>query len=180
VPNGVELIAYVDHLVRAWIRFDDQKRAESILRRRGDKERLPDRDELSYAEESEWPRDSKGKARDPWAKQLFCPLIAVNDGKLVTFVTGSVGGRIAIGKLCDAFLNNDRRRPIVKLDVSSFKSKEYGEIASPAFQIIGYEDEPAEQPPEPTSAPSAEVTALPANKPKTKKAKAEFDDEIPY
>jgi hypothetical protein len=180
-PDGVEFVAYIDHLVKGWIRFDDQKVAERILVRRGDKQRLPEREDLSYAEESDWPRDSKGKPRDPWAKQFFVPLLAVNDGKLVTFVTGSIGGRIAVGKLCDAFLNNDRKRPIIKLDISSFKSKEYGKVDSPAFQIVGYEDEPAEQPPppsDPTTTPPPAVAALPAKK--SKKHGKDFDDEIPY
>jgi hypothetical protein len=44
--------------------------------------------------------------------------------------------------------------------------------------IIGYEDEPIEQPPTQESVPAA---ALPAtNKTKTKKGKSDFDDEIPY
>jgi hypothetical protein len=182
VPDGVEFVAYVDHLVRGWIRFDDQKVAERILVRRGDRQRLPEREDLSYAEESEWPRDSKGKARDPWVKQFFVPLLNTNDEKLVTFVTGSVGGRIAVGKLCDAFLNNDRKRPIIKLDISSFKSKEYGKVESPAFQIIGYEETPAEQPtapPDPTTTPPPAVAALPAKK-KTKKGNGDMDDEIPF
>jgi hypothetical protein len=180
VPDGAEFIACVDHLVRGWIRFDDQKLVERILVRRGDKQRLPDRDELSYVEEHEWPRDKKGKARDPWVKQFFVPLLAVNDGKLVTFITGTVGGRIAIGKLCDAFLNNDRKRPIIKLDVSSFNSKEYGKVESPAFQIIGHEDEPAEQPPPPpdlTTTPPLAVAALTAKK---GNKRGDMDDEIPF
>jgi hypothetical protein len=178
VPDGIELVACVDHIVRGWIRWDDQKAAERILVRRGDRQRLPDRDELSYAEESDWPCDTRGKKRDPWQKQFYLPMINMSDGKLVTFVTPSVGGKIAIGKLCDAFLNNDRRRPIVKLDAGSFKSKEYGKVDSPAFLIIGYEDEPIEQPPTQESVPAA---ALPAtNKTKTKKGKSDFDDEIPY
>jgi hypothetical protein len=181
VPDDVEFVAYPDHLIRAWIRFEDEKVVERILVRRGDKKSFPERDELSYAEENDWPADSKGKRRDPWGKQLYLPLLSTNDGKIVTFVTGSVGGKIAIGKLCDAFLNNDRRRPIVKLDVSSFKSKEHGKIVSPAFQIIAYEDEPAEQPPpppDPTTTPLA-VTP-PVNKVKTKKNSNGMDDEIPF
>jgi hypothetical protein len=126
-----------------------------------------------------WPRDSKGKPRDPWTKQFFVPLISVNDGKLVTFVTPSVGGRIAIGKLCDAFLNNDRRRPIIKLDTSSFKSKEYGKVDSPAFQIVGYEDQPAEQPPMPESTSVQTLpTTPPTKKPKKGDGRGDMDDEI--
>ena len=30
VPDGAEFVACVDHLVRGWIRFDDQKVAERI------------------------------------------------------------------------------------------------------------------------------------------------------
>jgi hypothetical protein len=82
---------------------------------------LPEREDLSFAEEDEWPRDGKGARRDPWSKQFFVPLLNVNDGSVVTFVTGTVGGRIAVGKLCDAYLSNDRKRPIVTLDVSTFK-----------------------------------------------------------
>ena len=148
VTAGAEFVACVDHLVRGWIRFDDQKVAERILVRRSEKKQLPERDDLSFADESEWPRDNKGVPRDPWVKQFFIPLLSTNDGKLVTFVTGSVGGRIAVGKLCDAFLNNERRRSIVKLDVSSFKSKDYGKVDSPAFRVIGFDEKPAEEPPE--------------------------------
>jgi hypothetical protein len=182
VPDGAEFVACVDHLVQGWIRFDDQKVVERILVRRSDKQRLPKREDLTYAEESDWPRDSKGKARDPWVIQFYVPLLAVNDEKLVTFVTGSIGGRIAVGKLCDAFLNNNRKRPIIKLDISSFKSKEYGKVDSPAFQIVGYEDEPAEQPPpppDPTTTPLPTAAALPVKK-KTKKGNGDMDDEIPF
>jgi hypothetical protein len=180
VPAGTEFVVHIDHLVRGWIRFEDKKVVERILVRRGDKQRLPDRDDLSYASENDWPRDSKGKPRNPWAKQFFVPLLTVNDGKLVTFVTGSVGGRIAVGKLCDAFLSTERKRPIIKLDIGSFKSKEYGEVDSPAFQIVGYEDEPAEQsppPPDPTTTPPPTVAALPAKK---SKKRGDMDDEIPF
>jgi hypothetical protein len=36
-------------------------------------------------------------------------------------------------------LKNSRARPVVKLDVGSFRSKEYGNIPAPAFQIVGFE-----------------------------------------
>ena len=120
-----------------WVRFDNQRVAERILKRPGDKRRLPDRDELSMADKSEWPLDSKGVAKDPWVKQHYLPLID-GDGALVTFVSGSVGGKLAIGKLCSAYLKN-KARPIVKLDVGSFRSKEYGAIPAPDFNIVGFE-----------------------------------------
>ena len=69
------------------------------------------------------------------------------DGALVTFISGSVGGRIATGKLCQSFLKN-KARPIVKLDVGSFRSKDYGTISSPEFSIVGFEGVEAEDTPE--------------------------------
>jgi hypothetical protein len=181
VPAGTEFIVHIDHLVRGWIRFEDKKVVERILLRRDDRKQLPDREDLSYASQDDWPRDSKGVRRDPWAKQFFVPLLSVNDGTVVTFVTGTVGGRIAVGKLCDVFLNNDRKRPIVTLDVSDFKTKDYGTVESPSFKIISFEDEPAEPPPTPESVPPTAATTvkvLPAKK--AKKSNNDMDDTIPF
>jgi hypothetical protein len=181
VPASTKLIVHIDHLVRGWIRFDDRKVVERILLRRGDKKKLPDREDLSYAEESDWPCDSRGRARDPWSKQFFVPMVNVNDGSVVTFITGTVGGRIAVGKLCDAFLNNDRKRPIVTLDVSDFKTKDYGTVDCPSFKVIGFEDEPAEPPPTPESTPTALPEPATAPAKKTKKSSSNgMDDEIPF
>ena len=182
VPMGTAYIAGVDQLVRGWIRFEDKKRAESILRRRKEGA-LPERDELSYTDKSDWPLDGKGIPRDPWEKQYYLPLLPVDDdGELVTYVTSSVGGRIAVGKLCDVFLSNRRCRPIVALDVSSFKSKDYGDVISPAFKVVEFEQDPAE--PEPTgpalaSAPAAKIALA---KPQSKKAAfgEDLDDSVPF
>jgi hypothetical protein len=136
-PAGAEFIAAPEAVVIGWVRFDDKKVAERILKRPGDKRRLPDRDELSMADKSTWPLDGKGLPKDPWVRQHYLPLID-GDGALVTFVSGSVGGKLAIGKLCSAYLKN-KARPIVKLDVGSFRSKEYGAIPAPDFNIVGFE-----------------------------------------
>jgi hypothetical protein len=149
--DTTEFIAHVDSLVVGWIRFDDKKVAERILLRRGEQKRLPDRDELSFADKAEWPLDTKGVARDPWVKQHYLPLLDTKDGALVTFVSGTVGGRIAVGKLCDLYLKT-RQRPVIGLDVGYFKSKEFGKVAAPAFRMIGYEDAIPAGSPEPVIA----------------------------
>jgi hypothetical protein len=95
---GAEFVAAPEDVVLGWVRFDDKKVAERILKRRGDKRRLPDRDELSMADPAEWPIDGKGQRKDCWVKQVYLPMLDENGG-LVTFVTSSVGGRIAVGKL---------------------------------------------------------------------------------
>jgi hypothetical protein len=45
-PADAEFIACPEAVVIGWIRFDNQRVAERILKRPGDKRRLPDRDEL--------------------------------------------------------------------------------------------------------------------------------------
>jgi hypothetical protein len=144
-PAGAEFVACPEAVVIGWVRFDDKKVAERILKRPGDKRRLPDRDELSMPDKSDWPLDSKNAPKDPWVRQHYLPLIDDN-GALVTFVSGSVGGKLAIGKLCSAFLKN-KARPIVKLDVGSFRSKEYGAIPAPDFSIIAFEGVEAKEAP---------------------------------
>jgi hypothetical protein len=159
-PAGAEFVAGVEALVIGWVRFDDGKVAERILKKPGDKRRLPERDELSMADKSEWPLDNKGQSKDPWVKQHYLPMLDAN-GALVTYVTGTVGGKIAIGKLCQAFLKN-KARPIVKLDVGSFRSRDFGVIPSPAFNIVGFEGVEEEAPP------------------KNGNGAAEFSDAVPF
>jgi hypothetical protein len=136
-PAGAEFTACPEAVVIGWVRFDNQRVAERILKRPGDKRRLPDRDELSMPDKSDWPLDNKGLPKDPWVRQHYLPLIDGDDA-LVTFVSGSVGGKLAIGKLCSFYLKN-KARPIVKLDVGSFRSKEYGAIPAPDFVIVNFE-----------------------------------------
>jgi hypothetical protein len=146
VPEGTELVVGVEALVVGWIRFEDQRVAERILKKPGDKRRLPDRHELSMNDKSEWPLDNKGQPKDPWVKQHYLPMLDAS-GALVTYVTGTIGGKIAIGKLCDAYLKNNKVRPIVILDVGSFRSRENGVIPSPVFNIIGFEGVEAKEAP---------------------------------
>jgi hypothetical protein len=160
-PVGAEFVACPEAVVIGWVRFDDKKVAERILKRNDDKRRLPDRDELSMPDKADWPLDSKGLPKDPWVKQHYLPLID-DSGALVTFVSGSVGGKLAVGKLCSAYLRN-KSRPIVKLDVGSFRSKEYGAIPAPDFNIIGFE--------------GVEAAEAPVEK---EKSAAEFNDALPY
>ena len=71
---GAEFIACPEAIVIGWVRFDDKKVVERVLKRPGDKRRLPDRDELSMPERSEWPLDSKGLPKDPSISSgIFAP-----------------------------------------------------------------------------------------------------------
>jgi hypothetical protein len=182
VPKNTEYVAHVDQLIQGWVRFDNKKIVERILARRT--ERLPERDELSFTDEHGWPRDNKGAPRDPWVKQYYLPLVDTNEGAVVTFVTATVGGRMACGKVCDGYLNNDRRRPIVALDVSSFASKDYGKIDAPLFRIISFEEDAAEAAPasQPVAASTGQITTTSSSEKKKSVSpfSKQMDDEIPF
>jgi hypothetical protein len=164
-PANAEFVVAVEGLVTGWKRWEGGKVVERILKRPGDKRRLPGRDELSFANESDWPLDNKGQRKDPWQPQYYLPMLDTQ-GALVTFSSHTNGGKIAIGKLCAAYLKN-KVRPIVTLDTSSFRSKKYGVIPAPAFTIIGFEG-------------FAGVTEEPKASQQKEKEDSDFSDRIPF
>jgi hypothetical protein len=83
-------------------------------------------------------KDADGEPRDPWCRQWYLPLIAVESGTFLTFVTGSTGGDDAIGDLCRIY-GNKMRLPIVALKTRSYKHKKYGRIETPEFQIVRWD-----------------------------------------
>jgi hypothetical protein len=67
----------------------------------------------------------------------------------VTFVSGSVGGRQAVSKLCSQAAKHlgTMGLPIIKLGTESYKHKAYGRTEKPVFTIVRWtNDGAAEQP----------------------------------
>jgi hypothetical protein len=86
-------------------------------------------------------------------------------GDVAVFVTGSHGGRSAIGKLLNVFARNPSAGlPIVRLNVASYKHRTYGRIEVPDFPIVGR-----------TGVPAQPQTIEPAGT-----GNSELDDEIPF
>jgi hypothetical protein len=56
-PEGAEFVTCPEGVVTGWVRFDDGTVVERIIRRPGDKRRLPYREELSMPERRQWPVD---------------------------------------------------------------------------------------------------------------------------
>ena len=80
-----------------------------------------------------------GTPDDPWVFQRYLPLEDPETGEVLVFVSKSVGGKIALADLLGVFERNfDRGRPIVKLAIGSFKTREYGVKPRPSLPIVGW------------------------------------------
>ena len=158
IPLGTEFIAYIDQLARAWNRFDDDKLAEQHIIKIASGQKLPPREELGHQDRAKWEKDSSGKPKDPWCEQWYLPLVRLDNGEVVTYVTGSKGGVGAIGRLCNVYGRRlDGTLPIVALGTRSYKHKEFGRVETPIFEIVGWEGTPNPNP-----------------------AKHDLNDEIPF
>jgi hypothetical protein len=134
-----ELIAHATQLARGWVKF---KNGELVDRRLGkviDGFVAPQREELDDNDQSVWEKNDRGERRDPWVSQSYLPLENPETGELIVFVTGSAGGRGAIGALVNiASRNLHKGQPIIQLGVRSYKHKQFGRIENPDFPIVGW------------------------------------------
>lgn len=185
IPLGTEYVAQPRGWSKCWIKFRGGTVQERKLYRMSDTpvSEIPDRQDLDDNDPTTWEPGLDGRPADPWVLQSILPLEDPKSGELILFVASSWGGTRAIGTL----VNNWARRvatvddgvPIVSLDTSSFESKKFGEVQSPAFKVSGYgfasQPAPARTPIEPPrNVNSAIERAVEQNRTKS------FDDEIPF
>jgi hypothetical protein len=134
VELGRRYAAACDQYAERWTKFEDKRPVKEITVKLGEG-KLPEREELDDL-------DLADTDSDPWMFQRCLPLVDVKTGEIVTFVSKSVGGKIAIGRLLDtARWNRARGNPIVKLSVSTFNTRDYGKRAMPSFDVVGYTTE---------------------------------------
>jgi hypothetical protein len=154
------MIAHVTQLARGWVKF---KGGELVDRRIGkvvDGFIVPERDELDATDNSQWETNDRGERRDPWVAQSYLPLENPETGELIVFVTGSAGGRSAIGALVKVGSHNlHKGQPVIQLGVRSYKHKQFGRIENPDFPVVGWTG----------ATPNVSGTVHPA-----------FDDQIPF
>ena len=168
VEEGTEFIAHVDQTVRGWVKFAGNKIADRVVGKVADGFKPASRETLGDTDPKAWPeKDTNGNPRDPWTEQWYLPLVGLEKGNLVTFITGSKGGKNAIGGLCGVFgRKSNGLLPIVALRTRSYKHPTYGRIETPSFDIVGWDDSNA--PKEPKAFPVKGASD------------AEFDDTIPF
>jgi len=170
VPLGTEFIAYCRMWVKGWVKFIDKKVVEKKLYKVALGEKRPPRDELDEVEKINTTHDPRGD-------QYFLPLENLETGEVLIFITSTWGGREAVRELCDEYGKRIRAeqygQPIVQLAAGTRKTKDYGDVPRPAFEIVGWDDKQADvNAPEVTIAAAIPVTAKPP--------RDDMDDEIPF
>jgi hypothetical protein len=91
----------------------------------------------------------------------------IETGEILTFVSGSIGGRQAVSRLAGRAARNMALwgLPIIKLAIESYKDKSFGRIDKPDFNIVGWTN----------PNPKPEVVQLVAEN-----NRDEFSDEVPF
>jgi hypothetical protein len=169
IPLGTEYVALVDQILRGWVRFEEAKVVARRIGKIADGYKPPQRDELPDNDPKNWTeKDAKGEPRDPWVAQWFLPLITLETDDIVTFVTGSKGGILAVANLCRVYGHKSRNGllPIVALRTRSYKHPQYGRIETPDLSIVGWD----------TMTP----TAIPVQSAPPGNAGGDLNDAVPY
>jgi hypothetical protein len=132
-PGGVPVEVNCERLVmtsrtalRKWL---NNRVVETIVKVKG--QAFPTADELNGREpRSEWRPGMTGELVGPWQMAWFVQLLDVQSGERMTFVTTSIGGRIAVTDLREDIawmkkLRGAEVAPIVTLGLKPFPTK-YG------------------------------------------------------
>lgn len=141
IPEGTELIMGLNVLKRGWIKWMDNKPADSRMGLVAEGFRPCNREDLGDIDEDNWEEDDDGNKRDPWQDTMQVLLMDPNDGRVFTYATASKSGKTALGESAAAY--GDRLQdgedpnamPIIKLASSFYKHKKYGKIMIPVFEL---------------------------------------------
>jgi hypothetical protein len=167
-PSGHHFL--VNHLeaYTGWTRWSDRKPVDQRLVRCADYSRKEPREALGFTDKNQWETNDRGAPQDPWQPSDRIVLRTMDSGEdLLTFITGSTGGRNAIAKLLGKVARSPNaaagKMPVVELQCGTYIHDDYGTVNYPIFHIIDWaywdhNDEPQ----------SGARVALP------------MDDEIPF
>jgi hypothetical protein len=184
VPLGTQFLAHPGSWVKAWVKFVDGIVIDRRLYRQAAGEQPAKREEIDDLDPAKWPNGNDGKPLDPWVLQDYLPLQNIKTDEVVVFVTQSVGGRIAVAKLCSAWAKREKSgqhgQPIVKLSTAELNTKNFGSVPRPYFEICNWEEGAKPNPDQ-----GELVAATPVQPNSKKKAAAvskhaDMDDEIPF
>jgi hypothetical protein len=152
VPPGTKYVAYLPQALKGWVRFEGNKVTDRHLGKTADRYVPPDREELGDLDKSKWEIGADGKPRDPWSEQRYLPLLSADGTEILTFVSGSAGGKIAIQDLNRRFgyQAHTGKLPIVELATREYRHATFGLMESPKFEVVGWTSPAGEAPPAPT------------------------------
>jgi hypothetical protein len=141
IELGREYIAHVLDWTRGWVRWEDGVIVETHMARVMDNTKLPTREDLGHQDESQW-EDGK----DPVVFQNILPVEDAETGEYMLFATSSVGGKIAVEKLCNDVARTYKAGskyglPVIALNTKPFTTK-FGTKPRPHFPIVRWHELP--------------------------------------
>ena len=165
-PSGRHFLANHLEAYTGWTRWSERKPVNQRLVRCADYKMKEPREALGFMDKNQWETNERGTPQDPWQPSDRIVLRAMDGaGDLVTFITGSVGGRNAIAKLLGKVAKSPNaasgKMPVVELQTGTYDHDDYGTVAYPVFHIIDWAH--WDRPEEPQSG-----------------ARVAMDDDIPF
>jgi len=145
VRIGTEFIAHANQLMFCWIKFIGNEVVDRKMGRAAEGYNPPERNELGDTDQAQWEvRD--GELKDPWTFQHLLPFENPETGEVYVFTTSSIGGQIATEALAREWAKRIRRTgsramPMIRLGVTQMRTKKYGDVARPCFEVVGWEDD---------------------------------------
>jgi len=174
-------------MIDVWSRYVDGEQTEHKVYRTADGQFAPEREELGDTDEHDWPRDKKGKSKDPWSRAVYLPMKG-SDGEVVAFKATGKGAIAEIGQLVGMYGSADRggKVPVVIPESRSFESQHGSTIYVPVFRLADWafweEGVPATavKPVLVPIAPPAKASAAKTIAPPKSGKRGDMDDEIPF
>jgi hypothetical protein len=170
---------------RGWIKWVDRKPAHKIIARPIDGFVSPPRDRLPDQDESQWPRDARGNASDPWQENFLIVMRDLSDDRLCTWTTTSWFGQKALGALLDLYVRDQKKHPdqmpVVLLSSETKTTMNYGDVEAPVLNVVDWQafGEGA-APPGMRNLPQPKLPVVQELLPPPQSLGAEMSDEIPF
>src|SRR5262249_12114423 len=111
IPAGRELVALMSEFALAWTRWVNNKPTDRHVTLVASGAAPARRDQLGDTDQALWSTDDEGRLKDPWQATHELPLIDQESGDKYVYVTSSVGGKDALGKLAGAYSRGRGRHP---------------------------------------------------------------------
>jgi hypothetical protein len=126
-----------------WTRWSDKKPVDQRLVRCSDYRMKEPREALGFTDKNKWEANDRGAPQDPWQPSDRIVLRTTDSAEnLLTFITGSVGGRNAIAKMLGKIARSphaaEGKMPIVELETGTYDHDDYGTVSYPIFKIIDW------------------------------------------
>jgi hypothetical protein len=143
-PEGLHFLVNYLEAYTGWTRWSEKKPVEHRLVRCADYSRKEPREALGFTDRNQWGTNDRGAPQDPWQASDRIVLRTMDSAQdLLTFISGSVGGRNAIAKLLGKVARSVHatkgQMPVVELEVGTYDHDDFGTVAFPVFKIVDWD-----------------------------------------